>query len=172
MFALHPIHKEIGVSKDGRIFSHRSGKWRELTPTDNGRGYKTVSMGRSHPRAYIHRLVAETHIPNPDHYKEINHIDGDKSNNSVDNLEWCDRSHNLKHSYANGLHDHTKAVKAMKRSHAKPVRIVETGQVFESVTDCARYLGTFHGNINECLNPAKKRHTAKGYHFEYVKEGE
>lgn len=168
----HPIHKDIKVSRDGRIFSRRTGKWRELTQHDNGHGYKTVSMGRSHPRQYVHRLVAETYIPNNKNYRELNHIDGDKSNNSVGNLEWCDRSHNLKHAYANGLHDYTKAVTAMKKSHAKPVRIVETGQIFESVSDCARYLGTMHGNINECLNPDKKRYTAKGYHFEYVKEVE
>lgn len=166
----HPVHDKLRITKEGIIFSKRTGSWKMLTPTDNGNGYKTVSMGRKHPRCYIHRLVAETYIPNPNHYKEINHKDGDKSNNSVENLEWCDRSHNLKHSYTNGFHNPTKAVMAMKKSHSKPVKIIETGEIFESVSECARYIGTVHGNINECLNPNKKRHTAKGYHFEYAKE--
>lgn len=170
MWKKHPYYKDILVSDDGRVLSHRRGPWKELTPTDNGRGYKTVSMGRSMPRKYIHRIVAETYIPNPNKHREVNHIDGDKSNNSANNLEWCTRSHNLKHSYKNRLHDYTKAVDAMKKSHSKPVRIVETGEVFESVSACARHLNTQHGNINECLNPNKKRHTAKGYHFEYVEE--
>lgn len=168
----YPFDGRLQVLRDGTILSTRKGSLKKLTPTDNGKGYKTVSMGRSKPRAYIHRIVAETYIPNPNGYREINHIDGNKANNAVENLEWCDRSYNLKHSYAHGLHDYTKAVKAMKKSHAKPIRIIETGEVFESVTACARYLGTPHGNINECLNPDKKRHTAKGYHFEYVKEGD
>ena len=51
----------------------------------------------------IHRLVAETFIPNPNNYKQINHIDGNKENNKVSNLEWCDRSYNIKHAYDTGL---------------------------------------------------------------------
>lgn len=51
----------------------------------------------------IHRIVSEAFIPNPNNYPCINHIDGDKSNNSVSNLEWCTYSHNLKHAYDNKL---------------------------------------------------------------------
>lgn len=51
----------------------------------------------------VHRLVAITHIPNPNGYKEVNHKDGVKTNNNVDNLEWCDRSHNIRHAIDNKL---------------------------------------------------------------------
>jgi hypothetical protein len=48
---------------------------------------------------YVHRLVAICFIPNPNEYKEVNHIDGDKTNNSVSNLEWCDRKQNNLHAF-------------------------------------------------------------------------
>ena len=51
-------------------------------------------------KKYVHRLVAQAFLPNPDNLPEVNHKDEDKTNNSVDNLEWCDRSYNLKYGTA------------------------------------------------------------------------
>ena len=76
---------------------------------DNGNGYKQVQIMRKGKRytRYVHRLVAECFIPNPDNLPEINHKDGDKNNNSVDNLEWCNHSENLIHAYKTGLKANT-----------------------------------------------------------------
>lgn len=52
---------------------------------------------------FVHRLLAKTFIPNPNNYEMINHIDGDKFNYRLDNLEWCDNDHNMAHAKANGL---------------------------------------------------------------------
>ncbi len=68
----HPFEDGIIVSTNGRILSYKSGEEYELTPSDNGRGYLTVSIGLRHPK-YVHRLVAETYIPNPYNYPEVNH---------------------------------------------------------------------------------------------------
>lgn len=69
-----------------------------MTPTDNGHGYLIVGlrfMGSKRKNHYVHRLVAEAFIPNPEGLKEINHIDYDKKNNSVRNLEWVSHNDNI-----------------------------------------------------------------------------
>lgn len=67
------------------------------------RGVKTTFM--------VHRLVAKAFIDNPSDYLEINHIDGNKTNNSVENLEWCSRSQNELHAWKNGLKKYTELMK-------------------------------------------------------------
>jgi hypothetical protein len=68
-------------------------------------GYVYVQFyynGTNHP-VRLHRLVAQHFVPNPNGYEEVNHKDGNKQNNCADNLEWCSRSHNVKHSFEVGL---------------------------------------------------------------------
>jgi len=69
-------------------------------------GYYTVSLcknTRKGIRFYVHRLIAEAFIPNPQNYIEINHIDGNGYNNSLSNLEWCTHSYNMNHAVITGL---------------------------------------------------------------------
>lgn len=71
----------------------------------NGNGYRIVALSKNGnvKNKYIHRLVAESFIPNCEHFSEVNHINGDKSDNCVLNLEWCSRIHNLLHALNTGL---------------------------------------------------------------------
>lgn len=73
---------------------------RIVTPADNGNGYKyvTVSCGGRKKHIYVHRAVAELFLPRVKGQNEVNHIDYDKGNNSVSNLEWCTRTENVRHS--------------------------------------------------------------------------
>lgn len=73
-------------------------------------GYKTVSLWKNNKGSTktIHRLVAITYLPNPYNLPEVNHIDGNKLNNHVDNLEWVTRSGNIQHAYDSGLVKRTK----------------------------------------------------------------
>lgn len=76
---------------------------RKATLHKTGYEYITLKAKGQVKNARIHRLVAEAFIPNPHDYPDVNHIDGNKANNCVWNLEWCSKSHNTNHAIANGL---------------------------------------------------------------------
>lgn len=86
------------VSNLGRVRS----PYKILKPSDHGNGYVKVWLGRSKSR-YVHRLVAEAFLPNLDMLRVVHHIDNDKSNNCVDNLEWASDSYNLQMKFFDGL---------------------------------------------------------------------
>lgn len=156
-----PQDPRIMVSNMGNVVSGKRGGWHPLKVRYNNRGYQMVGAGSDHsPSRYVHRLVAETWMPNPNHHKEVNHINGDKTDNRVENLEWTTRSENLRHAYRTGLKKHTGGRKGT------PIRIVETGEVFESQHECARRIGGCQSAIARCL--AGKQSTHLGYHFEYA----
>lgn len=94
------------VSNTGKVRSFPRKVWnytkpgRILKPHDNGHSYLNVRLvkeGYEQKHAYIHRLVAEAFIPNPENKEQINHLDFDKSNNHVDNLKWATRTENIRH---------------------------------------------------------------------------
>ena len=69
----------------------------------NGHVYVYLCNNGKNRNARLHRLVAETFIPNTNNLPQVNHIDGNKINNRIDNLEWCNQSENEKHAYRTGL---------------------------------------------------------------------
>ena len=91
---------------DGKVFSNKGsyGSLRELKPTikKNNNGYAGLSLfvNKKRIQIYHHRFIAEIFLPNPKNFSEINHIDENKLNNSVKNLEWCDRKYNVSFSLA------------------------------------------------------------------------
>lgn len=113
------------ISNLGRTFSPEIIGYRhhkvELKQHESKKGYLTVHL-KSGLKA-IHRLVAILFIPNPLNLPQVNHKDGNKKNNKVDNLEWCDNSYNQKHAWALGLISNT----GMK----SPRRILDENQVKE-----------------------------------------
>ena len=154
-----PQDPRIKVSNKGNVVSCKRGAPYPLKMRHNNSGYQMVHVAHASSQL-VHRMVAETWIPNPNHGKQVNHINGDKDDNRVENLEWVTPSQNLCHAFRTGLK------KPAGGLEATPVRIVETGEIFESISECARRIGGAHSSIRNCL--AGKQSTHRGYHFEYV----
>lgn len=103
------------VTDEGRVFTkdryvNNNGqkvllRGKEKKATDNGLGYLQVRFyinGKVF-RKYLHRIVAEAFLPNPNNYSDVNHIDGNKSNNNINNLEWVSHQDNYKHAVEKGF---------------------------------------------------------------------
>jgi hypothetical protein len=93
----HPTHKGYFVTEDGRVFKNGKELKGSVDPRKGGiRIRLDIRYGRK--RVYVHRLVAETYLPNPNNLPQVNHKDEDRNNNSLDNLEWCDAQYNSEYS--------------------------------------------------------------------------
>lgn len=145
------------VTSCGKVWSHKRNKFIAIQTTK--RGYKTVVLykdGKS--RNYrVNRLVAQAYIPNPLGLPEVDHINEDKNNNSINNLRWVSSAENKANSNAN----------KGKRCR-KQVQCVETGEIFKSCAHAARAVGVCKYCINCCVNG--KQNTSAGYHWRWVDE--
>lgn len=135
------------VSDKGRVKSLKYGKERILKPIRNLNGYIQVKLRKNgdNKMCCVHRLVAQTFIPNPDNLPEVNHKDENKENNSVQNLEWCDRKYNNNYGTRNQM-------VSMKLS--KPIlQYTKSGELvreWKSATDVQRTLGYAYQHISNC----------------------
>ena len=178
------------VSNMGRVksFNYKNtGKEGILEGSKNKRGYKVVHLSKNGKTNHyrIHRLVAITFIPNPNNYPEVNHIDEDKNNNRMDNLEWCDGKYNLNYGTRNKRisehrkgkcsgKEHPRYGKSMNKknknklieSHKVKVINLDTGEIFNSMKEAGeKYNMKNPWNISSCCTG--KRKTARGYRWAY-----
>lgn len=95
--------ERYSITEDGQVFSKLRGKFLKQVIVS---GYPAIStkVGNKTYIRYIHRLLAQAYIPNPHNMPVVNHIDGNKGNYALDNLEWCSYQDNTNHAISTGLH--------------------------------------------------------------------
>lgn len=155
---VHEKYPNYRVSADGKIVQNiRTG--RVLKQCDNNKGYPTVNLYNDGERTTysVHRLVAELYSDGASPDLTVNHEDGNKHNNHPDNLTWVSYSENERHAHRTGLKHGPKR---------RPVRVVESGEVFPSVRACARAICGSDTNILRCLDGTYQSH--HGLTFEYA----
>lgn len=145
------------VTSCGRVWSYRKNIF--LSPFKNNVGYLVVNLkkdGKSYKKL-VHRVVAEAYIENPDNLPQVNHKDENKENNCLTNLEWCTAKYNMNYGTC---------VERIVEKNSRPIRCIETGEVFQSLRDCERKTGLSEGNISKVLS-GKAKQTC-GFTFEFV----
>lgn len=141
------------VSNYGKVKNVNTNKILKQFLTDKGYCKVSLSNCGNEKHLRVHRLVAEAFISNPDNLPQINHKDEDKTNNRVENLEWCDCKYNINYG--------TRLERISKR-----VLCIETGIIYNSINEAARQTGIFNSSICNVCNG--KRKSAGKYHWEYV----
>ena len=171
-----PMYK---IGKGGEVFSLYKPKtnkigteWNQIQPVlDKGTGYYLVTLVNNGKRKnqFIHRLIAYHFITNPESKPQVNHKDGNKQNNAIDNLEWVTAQENSRHAVDTGLCD--------ARRKAQEVCILQfekdgTTLVAEHVSlhEAGRITRVHWQNISKVCRGI--RHTAGGYHWKYKKSAE
>lgn len=135
------------ITPCGKVWSYKSKKF--LSPILSQSGYQVVTLykGKERKNVYIHRLVAEAYIPNPNGYDTVDHIDGNKSKNDINNLQWLKNADNN------------------SKGHSKMVRCIETDEVFKSISAAAEKFGV---NRHTISNKIKINASLNGLHFEFI----
>ena len=148
LYGISLEYKGYFITSCGRVWSYKSNRF--LTPCKDDDGYLRVclSIDNKHFNKGVHRLVAETYLPNPNNYDTVDHIDFDKTNNCLNNLQWMSRSENSRKKARQGCEN------------------IETGQRFKSITEAAK----FYGKSRECLSNhlRGKQNTFAGCHWRYT----
>jgi hypothetical protein len=136
-----------------------------LSDRDNGKGYRVLELYKDSKRYFkkVHRLVAEAFIPNPENKPEVNHIDTDKTNNCVTNLEWVTGKENSKHIYDAGK-------KPMPNLNKKVYQLDEYGNIiatYDSAKEAAIAVGGSKSEQVACVARGDKK-SFKGTYWKYA----
>jgi hypothetical protein len=128
------------INEDGEIYSKFKNK--KLKSQKDKNVYFKIRLYNEVERKtmFIHRLLALTFIPNPDNKPCVNHIDCNKSNNKLSNLEWSTQKENIKHAWDNGkCTKNYESIKMANKAVSKKVLDTNTNNVFNSISEAIRY---------------------------------
>ena len=145
------------ITEDGQVWSYKSNKF--LKQQKDKDGYLKVSLCKEgkYKQFFIHRLVAIAFIPNIDNKPTVDHIDGDKTNNTISNLCWATYGEQNENPH-------------WKRGRIKIIKCIETNTLYGGITDASKQLQLNISHLSECCNG--KRNIYGGYHWRYATEQE
>lgn len=151
------------ATPDGEIYTEKMQKKPQFCGGD-GYPYIEINPGKPHKRVKVrvHRIIANGFLVNPDGLPEVNHIDGNKLNNNVSNLEWVTGSQNQLHNRY--------VLNNMTGFQDTPVMCVETGKTYCSTRAAWRDTNVCYSHISESARG--KRKTAGGYHWKFIEGGD
>lgn len=169
---LRPIPGFLGyyITNDGKIFSNR--KYKKLVKIigkEDKDGYMEIGLYKNKKRYFrrIHRLVLEAWSSNPNNYTQVNHIDGNKKNNHISNLEWCTCEYNINHSFK--VLNRKPTISTNKKVILTNKRTNES-KMFFSIKECAKYLGISYEHLGRILSTQydiNKSRKLKFYSIQY-----
>lgn len=150
---------DTGCVYSRKEYHNSAGRIKKITPQDRGNGYLFCRLYKN-KKPYpimVHRLVAEAFLPNPDNKPQVNHKNGIKSDNRVENLEWTTRSENIKHSFSVLKRNPPKPLQGV--SGIKGVLQIKNGVIvgeFESTKEAERQTGICRVSISSCCKGKQK----------------
>ena len=154
------INENYFVDSDGNVYTSEK-KLMKAHLMNNGYLRVKLTKGCKRGLYLVHRLVAETFIPNPSNLPIVNHKDDNRGNNKADNLEWCNNSHNQKQRFKNG-HKGTKR-KQVQQINADTLEIIKT---FDSPIDAEKETGVARQNISKVCRGVRKHAGGFGWKYE------
>lgn len=166
------------VDEYGRVYSSAKGGMNELTRIPMSHGYLSVSLSKNGRGTHtlVHRIVATAFLPNPEDKRTVNHKNGNKHDNRLDNLEWATYSENHKHSFRKlGRVSGTKGKRGLGCSNSKPVIQILMGdegkEIFHgSAAEASRATGTNTTSLNRVCTG--KQVTAGGHLWRFATKAE
>jgi hypothetical protein len=134
-----------------------------LKVLNNGAGYCQVTLSKNNKaiKCYIHRLVAKYFVENSNNFQQVNHINGIKVDNRVENLEWCTPKHNTKHAIKTGLKVYKKGD---ENKQSKKIIDTQTGEIYYSALNLSIKLGVSRVTLHSWLNGNRTNKT----NFKYL----
>ena len=147
------------ISNLGNVKSFKNKNEKLLKPQADKNGYLRLGLRKENNRKFysIHRLVAQHFIDNPSNKKQVNHIDGDKTNNVVSNLEWVNPVENTQHAWNNGLCETCRESSRIRcKKYGKSVICITTGKVFISASEAGRVTNINPSSISNCCRGGLK----------------
>ena len=145
------IYSKPRLSWNGCGYKKEGNKFLKLKENNNGYKYVILHKNNIKYQKYVHRLVAEHFLDNKFNYSQVNHLNGNKSDNRIQNLEWCSVSENILHRYR------------ILEKKKKKIKCLETGNIFLSCKEADEYLNVSKGSVSKVIRGLREH--VKNFHF-------